>query len=232
MAPALSVVVPCLDEARNIPRFDTELFAPLDSLGVAYEVIAVDDGSRDGTFQALQELSRRRPSLRVLRHAATRGIGAALKSALDKARGDWLVFLDADLTFRPAHIRALLDAQRALDADCASGSAMLGGMRGVPLARRLPSMAMNAFYRGLFGRVLSSYTAMFRLYRAEALRSLGFRCEGFEVSAEIAVLLLRRKARIVEVPVPLESRILGASKMRGLRELARHLRLIARLLCG
>ena len=228
--PVLTIVVPCFDEVGNVPRLERELFPALDALKLDYEVLAVDDGSSDSTLESLQGLTSRQARLRVLKHGSNRGLGAALKTGLAEAKGEWLVFLDADLTFHPRHVRELWAARETSDADCVSGSPYLGGMPGVPLYRRLPSMAVNAFYRGLFSRVLTSYTPMFRLYRTADLKGMELLSDGFEISAEILVRLLKAGARIVEVPVPLTSRTHGASKMRGLRELARHLRLITRLL--
>jgi len=228
----LSVAIPCRDETGNIALWKSDLFPELERLGTRYEVLAVDDGSTDGTYAALQKFSRGSARLRVLRHAVGLGLGAALKSALREAHGDWFVPLDADLTFHPRHIAGLLEAQRSDDADCVSGSPFLGGMRDVPLGRRMPSLALNALYRALFDRRLTSYTPMLRLYRTAALRSLDIRSDGFEVSAEILVRLHQAGKKIVEVPVPLASRRSGTSKLRRWRELRNHLALIARLLAG
>jgi len=226
----LSVLIPCFNEAEGLPLLEADLFGSLAALGCAYEVLAVDDGSTDSTETLLREMAARHPELRLLSHEANRGIGAAIKTALREAQGDWLIPMDADLSFHPRHIRALLEAQRGSEADCVGGSPHGAGFCGVPWARRIPSLAVNAAYRALFGAGLASYTPMFRLYRTSALRSIGFRSDGFEVSAEIAVLMLRAGHRVVEVPVPLTTRSAGHSKLSGPRELCRHIRLIARLL--
>lgn len=226
----LSVLLPCLDEAEGLPRVEAELFAALDALGTPCEVLAVDDGSRDDTLARLTELAARRPQLRVLRHERTRGLGAALKTGIAAAAGEWLVPLDADLTFHPRHIAGLLAAQRASGADCVCGSPWLGTDSEVPLERRAPSLLLNAFYRGAFDRRFTAYTPMFRLYRLRSLRGLRIASDGFEVSAEILVRLLRAGCAVVEVPAPLSVRRTGASKLRRSRELWAHLRLIARLL--
>lgn len=228
----LSVLVPCLDEAESLPRLETELFGALDALGGPYEVLLVDDGSSDATPRLLAELAARRPRARVLTHPANRGIGASLKTGLAAASGERLVFLDADLTFHPALIKELLAAQAETDADCVSGSPFKGGMGEVPPGRRLPSLALNAFYRGLFEAKLTSYTPMFRLYRVADLRALSIESEGFEVSVEVLVKLLRAGKKVVEVPAALTARKAGASKLRRWRELRAHLRLAARLLAS
>ena len=210
----LSALVPCLDEAEGLPRLESELFSSLDALGMPYEALFVDDGSTDGTGDALKALAARRPNARVLTHPHNRGIGASLKTGLAAAKGTDLVFLDADLTFHPSLIKGLYEAREKSGADCVSGSPMLGGMPDVPLGRRLPSLMLNAFYRGLFDGRLTSYTPMFRLYRVRDLRALSIESTGFEVSVEVLVKLLRAGKRAVEVPVPLTARTAGASKLQ------------------
>lgn len=225
----LSALVPCLNEADSIAALEAALFPALDALGEPYEALFVDDGSTDGTLAGLQALCARRPNARVLRHPQNLGIGASLKTGLAAAAGDSLVFLDADLTFAPSLISRLLESRRETGADCVSGSPFLGGMPGVPWGRRLPSLMLNAFYRGLFEMRLTSYTPMFRLYRLADLRALKIESDGFEVSVELLVKLLRTDKKVVEVPAPLTTRVSGVSKLRRWRELVAHLLLTARL---
>lgn len=226
----LSVLVPCFDEAEGLPRLEEELFPALEGLGGPWEVLAVDDGSSDETGRLLREMAARHPGMKALSHESNKGIGASLRTGLAAARGDWLVPLDADLTFHPRHLGALLAAQRETLADCVCGSPFLAGSSEVPLRRRLPSLAVNLAYRVLFGSSLTAYTPMFRLYRVSALRAIGFESDGFEVSAETLVRMLKAGFKAVDAPVPLARRLSGASKLRELRELKAHLRLIARLL--
>lgn len=228
----LTVLVPCRDEADGLPRLESELFPALAALNTPWEALFVDDGSTDGTGAGLAALAARRPGVRALSHGENRGIGASLKTGLAKAKGDWLVFLDADLTFHPSLIARLLEERERTGADCVSGSPVLGGMAEVPLGRRLPSLALNTFYRGLFDSRLTSYTPMFRLYRTADLRALDIASSGFEVSVEVLVRLLRAGKKVVEVPVPLASRATGTSKLRRWRELKAHLALAASLLMG
>ncbi|HAH05477.1 MAG TPA: hypothetical protein DCM05_02965 [Elusimicrobia bacterium] len=225
----LSVLVPCFDEAEGLPRLEAELFPALSQLANPFEVLAVDDGSADATRRLLREMASRHPGMKVLSHARNAGIGASLKTGLAAAQGEWLVPLDADLTFHPRHIGEMLAAQRESLADCVCGSPFLAASA-VPLRRRAPSLAVNLAYRALFGFSLTAYTPMFRLYRVSALRAIAFESDGFEVSAEILVRMIKAGFKAVDVPVPLGRRLSGASKLRELRELKAHLRLIARLL--
>ncbi len=226
----LSVILPCFNEAASAQRLESILFPALDRLGTTYEVVAVNDGSTDTTARTLEEIASRRPQLRLLSHAENRGLGAALRTGWNAASGEWIVCLDADMTFHPDLIADLLAAQSESGADCVSGSPFLGGMPGIPWSRRLPSLLLNAFYRGLLNMRLTSYTPMFRLYRAEDLRSLDIVSDGFEISVEALARLLRAKRIVREIPAPLTVRTDGVSKLRRWRELKNHLRLIARLI--
>jgi len=194
--------------------------------------VLVDDGSSDDTASEAEALSAARPQVRVVRLSPNQGLGGALRAGFDAARGEWIATLDADLTFRPEQLAGLLAKAKEEKADLVSGSPFLrpGDMGDVPWLRRLPSLMMNALYRGLFGLRLTSYTPVFRLYRAARLRELALTSVGFEINAEIAARAMTRRWRVCEVPAPLGTRSEGVSKLSRGRELARHLRLIARLL--
>jgi dolichol-phosphate mannosyltransferase len=194
----------------------------------------VDDGSADGTAAAAEALKSSRPEVSLVRLAANQGLGAALRAGFAAARGEWIATLDADLTFRPENLKSLLAAAAAANADLVAGSPYLraGDLDSVPWPRRLPSLMMNALYRGLFGFQLTSYTPVFRLYRAARLKELAPTAEGFEINAEIAARALSAGWRVAEVPAALETRVAGVSKLRRWRELSRHASLIARLLAS
>lgn len=119
--PVLSVVVPMYNEADVLPLFVERTRAVLDGLDEAYELVAVDDGSRDQTPVLLQAARRTWPELRVLRLRANSGHQAAISAGLAAARGDWVVTLDADLQDPPETIPAMLDAARAEGADVVYG---------------------------------------------------------------------------------------------------------------
>ncbi|MFN8076085.1 MAG: glycosyltransferase family 2 protein [Kineosporiaceae bacterium] len=108
--PLLSVVVPMYDEEAVLPLFTQRLRPVLDGLGVSYEVVAVDDGSRDATPVLLERDRRSWPQLRVVRLRANSGHQAALSAGLTRARGNWIATLDADLQDPPETLAPMLDA--------------------------------------------------------------------------------------------------------------------------
>ncbi|MBI2387967.1 MAG: glycosyltransferase family 2 protein [Elusimicrobia bacterium] len=232
--PVLTVVLPCHNEAGNIARYDRDLFPALDALGAAYEVVIVDDGSLDDTSSKAAELLMTRKDVRLVKLAPNRGMGGAIRAGMSEARGEWIATLDADLTFPPAALKDMLAAGIAAKADLVSGSPYLrpGDMAGVSWVRALPSLMINALYRGLFGMRLTAYTPVLRLYRTAFIRDLDIVSNGFEINAEIAARAMIDRRVVAEVPAPLRARTAGVSKLQRGRELRRHLSLILRLLSG
>lgn len=161
-------------------------------------------------------------------------MGGALRAGFAEAKGDWIATLDADLTFPPSALKDMLAAGEAAKADLVSGSPYLrpGDLAGVSWLRRLPSLMVNSFYRGVFGHALTAYTPVLRLYRASFLRSIDIASNGFEINAEIAARAMTGKRKVAEVPAPLTVRTAGVSKLDRSRELRRHAALVASLLSG
>src|SRR5579883_1829899 len=109
--PQVSIVIPCFNEAENVSRYSETLLPSLGSLP-STDIVAVDDGSTDGTFEALDKLRARGAPLEIVRHERNWGLGAALRGGFARAGGEWIVTLDADMTFSPSLIAALVRRQR------------------------------------------------------------------------------------------------------------------------
>lgn len=119
--PTLSVVVPLYDEAEVLPLLAQRLRPALEAIGETYEVLAVDDGSTDATPALLERLRRQWPAVRVLRLRANSGHQAALSAGLARARGDWVVSIDADLQDPPETIATMLQVARSQGVDVVYG---------------------------------------------------------------------------------------------------------------
>ena len=120
-APVLSVVVPMYDEAEVLPLFTERLRPVLEGIGEPFEVLAVDDGSTDATPALLERIRREWPQVRVVRLRANSGHQAALSAGLVRARGEWVVSIDADLQDPPETIAAMLQAARSQGVDVVYG---------------------------------------------------------------------------------------------------------------
>ncbi len=120
-SPELTVVVPVFNEEEVLPLLVQRLRPALEGTGASYEVIAVDDGSSDDSPVILQRLRREWPALRVLRLRANSGHQAAISAGLARARGDYVVTIDADLQDPPETIATMLEVARAEDVDVVYG---------------------------------------------------------------------------------------------------------------
>lgn len=226
----LSVVVPCCNEEQNVPRFATELWPFLEQSGLDFEVVIVDDGSKDATVAEVEKLNK--PQIKLVRHEVNRGLGAAVRTGINAASGDLLIILDADLTFHPKLIQNLLDArQKHPEADFVIGSPNLGGYgKDIPAWRLWISKLANFVYQLLLGKQITSINQIFRLYKTEQLKQLSLTSVGFDINAEILFKLVFKGKSFTEVPAELTSRIYGVSKLNYVREIRRHIVLIMKII--
>jgi glycosyltransferase involved in cell wall biosynthesis len=197
-----------------------ELGAVLDGLDRAAEIVAVDDGSTDGSFDRLVALAAREPRLRVVRLARNYGQTAALSAGVERARGAILVTMDADLQNDPADVPALLAA-------LGDGVDVVNGWRHPRrdpwLTRRLPSQLANRLIGLVTGTTIHDYGCTLRAMRAPVAKEL--RLYG-EMHRFIPALAADLGARVVELPVHHRPRTTGRSKYG----LSRTLRVVLDLL--
>ena len=202
----LSVVIPVLDEAENLPTLAERLTRSLDALGNTYEIIVVDDGSRDNSFAILRELARRDPRMRVVRLRRNFGQTAAFSAGFDRARGQVVVTLDADLQNDPDDIGMLLDK---ID----QGYDVVSGWRAFRqdpfLNRRLPSIIANWLISRVTGVRLHDFGCSLKAYRAEVLA--GIRLYG-ELHRFIPAIASWQGVSVTELPVHHAPRKFGRSK--------------------
>ncbi len=224
----LSAIFPAYNEAESLRRFPGDVIPVFESLRRPYEIIVVDDGSKDETAAVAEQLAG---PVRVVRHDRNRGLGAALRTGFQAAQGDLVVTLDTDLTFAPALVRKLLDRYDQGGVDVVSGSPSLAGYaKEIPAYRVAISKAASIVYSGILGQRITAVSPILRLYRASDLAVLPLNSIGFDINAEILFLLIQRGKRVAEVPAPLTQRLHGESKLDYRREMRRHAKLISRML--
>lgn len=231
----ISLIFPMYNEEDVLLLYPEEVLATVDRFRALYrenfEIVMVDDGSADHTYERMQQMASERAGIIVVRHSQNRGMGAALKTGVQASHGDLIVFMDADLTFRPEDIRILLDAYRAEPADCISGSPYMSrDLTGeVQPARLLLSRGVNILYRLMLGWKITSVSPVFRLYRRAALDRLNIKSENFEINAEILSKMIFAGMSIREVPVALHARTHGHSKINVKRSIRMHMRLLSKI---
>ncbi|MFO7701211.1 MAG: glycosyltransferase [Acidimicrobiia bacterium] len=227
MGTFVSLVVPVYNEDAVLGRFGSELF---DHVEPDWEIVFVDDGSVDRTPEILAAIALSHPNVRVVCHPHNRGIGAALRTGVREARGDIVVTMDSDLSHPFDVVRTLVDACGEFDAAYGSRLVAGGGMVGVPWFRQIISYAGNAVFRLLFWSRIRDLTTGFRAYRSAVVRDLPLIEDGYPIQLEISVHLLARGATVTEVPLVLENRAAGESKMKYLRLIPRYVAVTLRLL--
>lgn len=210
----VTILAPAYNEEAAIGRFVSEVS---DHLEDGWQILIVDDGSKDSTPDRLVRLCGEYPNLRVVTHPQNLGIGRALATGFAEISSGVIVTMDADLS-HPLDLLPDLVAG-CVSADACFGSRFIpgGGMVGVPLWRSTISKLANIVLRALYRSSVRDLTTGYRAYRAEAVHDLELIGDGFETQLEITIRLLTAGRTIVEVPLVLQSRVAGESKMRYLR---------------
>jgi glycosyltransferase involved in cell wall biosynthesis len=198
----VSVLVPAKDEADNLPEFMERCAQALGSAGFSFEVIVVNDGSRDGTERVLRELQRTYPFLEIVTHRRQRGIADALRSAGDVARGDIFVFYPADLQYLPEDIPGLVAPILENRADIVTGT-----QQG-KYEKAFVSSVYNSLCRWLFGVRVTDLNSV-KAYRREVMLGVPLRPDWHRFMVVIAAA---DGYRLTSLPVPLYPRRAGTSK--------------------
>ena len=210
----LSIVIPLYNEEENVEQLYTQLKAALEGIGREYEIIIVDDGSTDGSFDILKRLHEGDERLKVIRFRRNFGQTAAFAAGFDRSQGEVVITLDADLQNDPADIPLLLDKIEE-GYDVVSGWRL---HRQDPfLTRRLPSMIANWLISQVTGVHLHDYGCSLKAYRREVVKNVQLYGELHRFIPAIANWM---GVSVAEVPVRHYSRRFGKSKY-GLSRTAR-----------
>jgi dolichol-phosphate hexosyltransferase len=223
--PTLSILMPVFNELNTVETAISQTLAT--KLPVDFELVVVDDGSTDGTSKILSETSWP-DSVRVFTHEQNQGKGAAIRTALNEARGTYSAILDADLEYEASDLAVLLEPLLAGKSNASFGVRAFGGSsshsflyvlgnRGVTLACNL---AFNVYLRDIM--------TCHKVIRTEIFRSLELRENGFPIEPEITARLIQRGERIIELPISYEARPTSAGKKLTSKDGFRVLRTIAR----
>jgi len=203
--PQISVVVPFFNEEANVDEMYNRLKAVLDGTGRTYELIFVDDGSRDGTYTRLRAMYDRDPAVRVIKLRRNFGQTAGLQAGFDHARGDVIISMDGDLQHAPEEIPAFL-------AKIDEGYDIVSGWRkdrkDNAIFRKFPSKVANRTMRRLVKVQIHDFGTTFKAYRREVVQSI--RLFG-ELHRFIPALISREGFKITEIPISNINRLAGKS---------------------
>lgn len=210
----LSILIPAYQEERTIGEVLRQVAeVDTESAGWDKEILVCDDGSTDGTVIVVEQRMAEDARIRLVRHPENRGKGAAIRTALAEARGDYCLIQDADLEYEVSDYPALL-AQVEAGAEVVYGSRFLTAER--PDGMRMPNYVANRILtissNLLYGLSISDEATCFKVFRTDLLRSLDLTCTGFEFCPEVTAKLGKRKIKIAEVPIHYRARNVAEGK--------------------
>lgn len=212
MSEGVTVVIMAFDEVEGLPRVAREIRDALVRTGRPWEIVVVDDGSRDGTSAAADRLAEEIPGLRVVHHEINQGLGGVYRTGFREARQDFLTFFPADGQFSPEILERFAPLMEGRDLVLGYLPGGRKGLVGVAL-----SLVERLMYRALFGP-LPRFQGIFMIRRAALQRlTLVSSGRGWAVVMEMIVRAVRAGFRIHNEPTSLRPRTSGASKVQNLR---------------
>lgn len=210
----LSILIPAYCEERTIGEVLRQVAAiDTESIGFEKEIIVCDDGSTDNTIAEVEKIMADEPRIHLVQHVKNRGKGAAIRTALETAEGDYCLIQDADLEYEVSDYPALLD-------EVNRGALVVYGSRFLekrwPEGMKLPNYVANRMLAHtanlLYGLQLTDEATCFKVVETALLRSLDLECEGFEFCPEVTAKLGKRKIEIREVPIQYQARAVADGK--------------------
>jgi len=199
---SLSVIIPCYNEEATLE----EIIVRVKEVGVASEIVIVDDGSTDRSREILRSLEGD-PMLRIIFHERNQGKGAALRTGFAAATGDIVLIQDADLEYDPRDYPALLRPIQEGITKVVYGSRFRGGpSKTMFFWNMVANRSLTLMTNILYNTILTDMETCYKLFRREIVQQIPLRARGFEFEPEITAKVLKRGHRIYEVPISYNGR--------------------------
>jgi glycosyltransferase involved in cell wall biosynthesis len=214
--PGLSVFLPSHNEEGNVERVVRSWTAELPKVADKFEVIVVDDGSRDRTGEIAERLAKEDAHVKVVRHPVNRGYGGAVISGIRAATLPYVLLCDGDGQFDPADIERLTPF--VPEYDVVAGRRV---QRADHLMRRINGRAWTTLVRVLLGITISDIDCGFKLFKREKLEGMELRAHGAMISTELMARVAGRNAKVKEVDVGHLPRLAGEQSGANLKVVAR-----------
>ena len=195
----LSVIVPVYNERNTVVEVVRRMRAVELPDGIEREIVVVDDGSTDGTRDVLRQLGD--STVRIVVHEGNRGKGAAVRTGLALATGDYVLIQDADLEYDPDDWPRLIAPITRGRARVVYGSRFTGERRNMLLLHWIGNRVLSLVTNVLFNSTLSDMETGYKLVDRKLLNDLALRSDHFDIEPEITAKILKRRIRIYEVPI-------------------------------
>jgi len=204
----LSIILPCYNEEAILQTNINTINNYLESKKHKYqwEILIIDDGSKDKTGKIADELANQIDNLRVIHHPTNLNLGRALQTGFQNSKGNILVVLDIDLSYSVEHIEIMVDKMVETSADIVIASPYMKGGKviAVPFGRKIMSKWVNKFMRFSAQDKYYTFTGMVRAYRASFIRTVNLKTKDYEINPEIIYKAMILRARIIEIPAQLD----------------------------
>lgn len=205
----LSIIIPCYNEVKNIAEV-IERVASVD-VGLEKEIIVVDDGSVDGTMNVLQEIRSKIGGSSVLKvhfSMLNAGKGYAIRIGLKYVTGDVVIIQDADMEYDPNDYAKIIKPIVKGEADVVYGSRFLGRPRpeGMAFANFIANKTLAILATVLYGKQITDEATAYKAFRRDVIESVNLTCHRFEFCPEVTSKVLKKKYRLVEVPISYRGR--------------------------
>ena len=199
----LTIIVPVFNEERTLLPLLKKVQA-VKLLGLKKEILVVNDGSSDGTARLLKKV--RIPGGAILHHPVNRGKGAAIRTAIARSTGDYVVIQDADLEYDPSDYESLLRPLLAGEKDVVYGSRFRGQWKGFMFWNYLGNKFLTLATVVLFGTKLTDMETCYKVFRGDLLRGLVLRSDRFDFEPEVTAKVLKKGWRFGELPITYHGR--------------------------
>ena len=210
----LSVIIPVYNEKNTI----RELVRRVQAMNLAYEIVIVDDGSKDGTREILTEMDGK-GKVRVILHVKNQGKGAAVRTGIQAAKGDVLLIQDADLEYDPREYPNLLKPIEENNADVVYGSRFLGEPhRAILFWNMIANKLLTFMTNILYNNILTDMETGYKVFKREVVADMNLRANRFDFEPEFTAKILKRKVRVYEVGISFNPREYSEGKKIGLRD--------------
>lgn len=210
----ISVIIPAYNEIGTIQ----EILKRVQTVGVADEILVVDDGSIDGTREVLKEYDSQGP-VKPIFHEQNQGKGAAVRTGIQHASGDLIIIQDADLEYDPRDYQLLLQPVREGIADVVYGSRFLGAPRRPAMFWHMVANKMLTLMTNiLYNNILTDMETGYKVFRREIVEDMKLRAKKFDFEPEFTAKVLKRNVRIFEVPITFNPRDYAEGKKIALRD--------------
>ena len=197
----LSIVIPAYNEEKTIAKILDKVM----KLEVAKEVIVVNDASKDRTNQILAAC-KKDPFLKIITHRENQGKGAAVRTGVKKARGEYVIIQDADLEYEPKEILKLLAFAEKTGAQVVYGSRFQGKIKRMTLPSRLGNQFLTFLTNLLYGTSLTDMETCYKLFAREVIQKTNWEADEFDFEPEITARVLKKGIKIKEIPISYQAR--------------------------